>query len=58
MYGVEAMMLTTGTRSRVEMADERVLRLISGITRREHLKRADIRKELDVKPLMEIIEKR
>ena len=55
-YGSESWTLTTATKSKIQAAETRVLRLIKGVTRRDRLRNEDIRKELDVKSILQHVE--
>ncbi|KAL7632233.1 UNVERIFIED_CONTAM: hypothetical protein RMT77_017449 [Armadillidium vulgare] len=55
MYGSEAWTLTTKTRSRVEAAEMRALRLIRSVTRLDRMRSANIRRELDVELWSEVV---
>ena len=47
-YGHESWTLTKRTRSRVEAAEMRVLRLIEGVTRRDRIRNTEVRERLEV----------
>jgi len=51
-YGGESWTLTTATKSKIQTAEMRVLRLIKGVSCRDRLRNEDIRKELDVKSIL------
>ena len=55
-YGSESWTLITATKSKIQVAEMQVLRLIKGVTRRNRLRNKDIRKELDVKSILQHIE--
>ena len=56
LYGSEAWSLTTKTKSRLQAAEMRVLRLIKGVTRRDRLRNISIREDLKVTPLLDEVE--
>ena len=55
-YESESWTLTTTTKSKIQAAEMRVLRLIKGVTRRDRLRNEDIRKEPDVKSILQHVE--
>jgi len=57
-YGCETWALTTKTESRIQTAEMRVLRLITGVSRRDRVRNVKIREHLRVTPLLQFIEKR
>ena len=57
IYGSEAWTLTTRTRSRVVAAEMRVLRVIFGVTRWDRKRNEDVRRELNVEPIENLIVK-
>ena len=57
MYGYESWALTTKTKSQLQAAEMRVLRIIKGVTRLDRIRNADIRRELGVDNILELIEK-
>ena len=57
MYGCEARSLTTKTESKLQAAEMRVLRLIKGVTRRNHIRNTTIRSEMKVEPLLQTVER-
>lgn len=57
IYGSEAWALTTKTKSRIQAAEMRVLRIIRGVTRLDRLKNEDIRNELGVEAILVFIER-
>ena len=57
MYGSEAWTLTTRTKSRVEAAEMKVLRLIVGVSRWERRRSSEIREELEVEPILDLVER-
>ena len=48
--------MTTKVKNKVQAAEMQVLRLIKGVTRRDHLRNVDIQNELDVEPITTYIE--
>jgi hypothetical protein len=56
-YGCETWTLTTRTRSCVQAAEMRVLRLIRGVTRRDRLRNENIRRELGVESVLAFVER-
>ena len=57
MYGHEAWVLTSKTKSKVQAAEMRVLRLIKGVTRLDRLRNEDIRRELCIDSILALVEK-
>ena len=57
MYGHESWALTTKTKSQLQAAEMRVLRLIKGVTRLDRLRNDDIRRELGIEGILETIER-
>ena len=57
LYGAETWALTTKTKSRIQAAEMRVLRLIRGLTRRDRIRNVHIRRMLGIQPLLEDIER-
>ena len=57
LYGSEVWSLTSKTESRLQAAEMRVLRLIKGVTRRDRIRNTQIRKDLNIVPLLEDIER-
>ena len=55
-YGCEAWSLTAATKSKIQAAEMRVLRLIRGVTRRDRLRSENIRAQLQVKSILHFIE--
>ena len=56
-YASECWALTTKTKSKVQAAEMRVLRLIRGVTRRDRLRNDRIRKDLGVTSVLEEVER-
>ena len=56
-YGHESWTLTTKTRSQIQAAEMRVLRLIKGVTRLDKLRNEDIRRELEVEEILKFVER-
>ena len=56
-YGHESWTLTTKTRSQIQAAEMRVLRLIKGVTRLDRLRNEDIRRELGVEDILKFVER-
>ena len=56
-YGHESWTLTTKTRSQIQAAEMRVLRLIKGVTRLDRLRNEDIRRELEVEDILRFVER-
>ena len=56
-YGHESWTLTSKTRSQIQAAEMKVLRLIRGVTRLDRLRNEDIRRELEVEDILKLIEK-
>ena len=57
MYGHESWALTTKTKSQLQAAEMRVLRLIKGVTRLDRLRNDDIRRELGIESILQSIER-
>jgi len=57
LYGSENWSLTTKTESKLQAAEMRMLRLIKGVTRRDRIRNVNIREELQIRPLLEEIER-
>ena len=57
LYGSENWSLTTKTESKLQAAEMRMLRLIKSVTRRDRIRNVNIREELQVRPLLEEIER-
>ena len=57
VYGCEAWSLTTKTESKLQAREMRVLRLIKGVTRRNHIRNTTIRSEMKVEPLLQTVER-
>ena len=57
MYGYESWALTTKTKSQLQTAEMRVLRLIKGVTRLDRIRNVDIRRELAIDDILESIER-
>ena len=56
-YGHESWTLTSKTRSQVQAAEMKALRLIKGVTRLDRLRNEDIRRELGVEGILEYVER-
>ena len=56
MYGHESWALTSSTKSKLQAAEMKVLRLIKGVTRLDRLRNDDIRNELGVESILDLIE--
>ena len=56
MYGHESWAFTSSTKSKLEAAEMKVLRLIKGVTRLDRLRNDDIRNELGVESILDLIE--
>ena len=56
-YGHESWTLTTKTRSQIQAAEMRVLRLIKGVTRLDRLRNEDIRSEMEVEDILKFVER-
>ena len=56
-YGSEAWTLTSRTRSKIQAAEMRVLRMIKGVTRRDRMRNDEIRRELGVVSILEMVER-
>ena len=56
-YGSEAWSLTSRTRSKIQAAEMRALRAIRGVTRRDRMRNDDIRRELGVESILEVVDK-
>ena len=56
-YGYESWALTSKTRSQLQAAEMRVLRLIKGVTRLDRFRNEDIRRELEIESLQDFIER-
>ena len=57
LHGAETRFLATKTRLRIQAAEMRVLRLIRGVTRRDRFRNVNIRRILEIQPLLNDIEK-
>ena len=57
MYGYESWALTTKTKSQLQAAEMRVLRLIKGVTRLDRIRNEDIRRELGIDKILELVER-
>ena len=57
MYGHEAWALTSKMKSKIQAAEMRVLRLIKGVTRLDRLRNEDIRRELGIDSILDLVEK-
>ena len=56
-YGHESWTLTSKTRSQIQAAEMKVLRLIKGVTRLDKLRNENIRRELHVEDILEFVER-
>ena len=56
LYGSESWALTTKTKSKLQAAEMKVLRLIKGVNRRDRLRNDQIRADLRVQPLLNVVE--
>ena len=56
-YGHESWTLTSRTRSKVQAAVVKVLRLIKGVTRMDTIRNVDIRNELEIEDILKFIER-
>ena len=56
-YGHESWTLTSRTRSKVQAAEMKVLRLIKGVTRMDRIRNVDIRNELEIEDILKLIER-
>ena len=56
LYGHESWILTKEPKSKLTVADMKLLRLIKGVTRRDSVRNADIYEEIKIKPIFEIIQ--
>ena len=57
IYGSEAWAMTTKTKSMIQAAEMKVLRVIKGVTRMDRLRNTKIQNDLKVTPILEIIER-
>ena len=57
IYGSEAWVLTSKTKSKVQAAEMKALRLIRGVTKFDRMRNDDIRRDLNVDSILEVIEK-
>lgn len=57
MYGHEAWALNTKAKSKLEACEMRVLRLIRGVTRRDRRRNEEVRVELGVENVVELVER-
>lgn len=55
LYGSEIWTTTTKTRSKIQAAEMRVLRLIYGVTKRDYIRNERIRREFNVESINNII---
>lgn len=55
-YGYESWILTTKSRSKIQPAERRALRIIKGVTRRDTLGTVNIRNELGVMSVLDFAE--
>ena len=56
-YGHEAWALTSKTKSKLQAADMRALRLIKGVTRFDRLRNDDIRREMGIESVLDFVER-
>ena len=56
-YGHESWTLTSKTRSQLQAAEMKTLRLIKGVTRLDRLRNEDIRRELGVEGILDFVER-
>ena len=56
-YGHESWTLTSRTRSQLQAAEMKALRLIKGVTRLDKLRNEDIRRELGVEGILDFVER-
>ena len=56
-YGHESWTLTSKTRSQLQAAEMKALRLIKGVTRLDRLRNEDIRRDLEVEGILEFVER-
>ena len=57
MYWSEVWSITSRTKSKLQAAEMRVLRLIGGVTRLDRLRNTRVREDLQVEPLLDSVEK-
>ena len=57
MYGSKVWSLTSRTKSKLQAAEMRVLKLIRGVTRLDRLRNTRVQEDLQVEPLLDSIEK-
>lgn len=57
LYGSEVWTLTQKNKSKVQAAEMKVLRLIKGVTRRDRIRNEDIRRELGLIAVTEVVER-
>ena len=57
IYGHESWTLTSRTRSKVQAAEMKVLRLIKGVTRMDRIRNVNIRNELEIVDILKLIER-
>ena len=56
-YGHEFWMITSKTRSQLQAAEMKVLRLIRGVTKLDKIRNEDIRRELEVNGILDFVER-
>ena len=57
IYGHESWTLTSRTKSKVQAAEMKVLRLIKGVTRLDRIRNESIRNELEVEDVLRVVER-
>ena len=57
LYGSESWALTNKTKSKIQAAEMKILRVIKGVTRRDRLRNVDIRNELGITSILDIVER-
>ena len=57
LYGSESWALTNKTKSKIQAAEMKILRVIKGVTRRDRLRNVDIRDELGITSILDIVER-
>ena len=57
IYGHESWTLTSRTKSKVQAAEMKVLRLIKGVTRLDRIRNENIRNELGVEEILKVVER-
>ena len=56
-YGSETWTLTERLKSKIQAAEMRVLRIIKGVTRCDKIRNEEIRRELEIEPILEYVER-